>query len=261
MYPFMKTLLLSIVALFSIAITSMETAQAADQSFYQIKIYHLKTQAQEDLLDNYFKNAYLPALRRAGIKQIGVFKPNVKDTADVQIYVFIPFSKLDQLGKLGDALLSDKKYQADGKEYLDAEYNKAPYTRVESIILKAFAGMPQPGVPNLTAAKADRIYELRSYEAATEKLSKNKIKQFNEAGEITIFKNLNFNAVFYGEVISGPKMPNLMYMTTFNNKTEHDKLWVDFNKEYAPIRVLPEYQHNVSKNTITFLHPADYSDF
>jgi hypothetical protein len=34
-------------------------------------------------------------------------------------------------------------------------------------------------------------------------------------GEVPLFVRLGFNAVFYGEVIVGSHMPNLMYMTTF----------------------------------------------
>ena len=41
-------------------------------------------------------------------------------------------------------------------------------------------------------------------------------------GEIILFDRLDFNAVFYGEVISGSKMPNLMYMTTFDNQESRD---------------------------------------
>ena len=38
---------------------------------------------------------------------------------------------------------------------------------------------------------------------------------FNAGGEIDIFTKLNFNAVFYGDVIVGSHMPNLMYLTCF----------------------------------------------
>ncbi len=36
---------------------------------------------------------------------------------------------------------------------------------------------------------------------------------FNEGGEIELFKELNFNAAFYGEVITGSRMPNFYYLT------------------------------------------------
>ncbi|MEI9809692.1 MAG: hypothetical protein WDO16_18540 [Bacteroidota bacterium] len=51
------------------------------------------------------------------------------------------------------------------------------------------------------------MYELRSYESATEKIFKNKVQMFNEGDEIGLFKKLGFNAVFYSEVIAAAKCP------------------------------------------------------
>ncbi len=227
--------------------------------YYQIKIYHLKTKAQLQTVDRFLKDAYLPALHRAGINNIGVFKPIAKDTLEQLIYVFIPFKKMDVFLKLDNVLEHDQQYQADGEGYLNAAYDNPPYTRLESILLSAFKGMPEPRMPVLSSPKAERVYELRSYESATEKISLNKIGMFNDA-ELSIFNKLNFNAVFYGQVILGSHMPNLMYLTTFNNKDDRDKHWTSFGSEYKKISGLPQYQHNVSQNTTLFLYPVDYSD-
>ena len=48
-------------------------------------------------MDAYLKDAYLPALHRAGIPVVGVFKPVEADTAFGKlVYVFIPFKTVDQ---------------------------------------------------------------------------------------------------------------------------------------------------------------------
>lgn len=247
---------------FAIAIIALSANIFAAKAvfYYQIKVYHLKTTAQENTIDAYLKTAYLPALHRAGVKDIGVFKPIVQDTSEKLIYVFIPFKKLTDLDKIGMKISQDKQYAESGKSYLNVSYNDAPYTRIESILLKAFSAMPEYSLPKLTTPKNERVYELRSYEAATEKLSVNKIGMFNDY-EVEIFSKLDFNAVFYGQVISGSKMPNLMYLTTFNNKADREKHWAAFGPEYKKISGLPQYQHNVSKNITVFLYPADYSDF
>jgi hypothetical protein len=228
--------------------------------YYQIKIYHFKGKAQEERIDSFLQHAYLPAMRRAGLKELGVFKPISQDINDQLIYVFIPFRKLQQVESTRKVLENDKQYQQDGKDYLNALYNDPPYSRIESMLLKAFSSMPKPAIPSLNAPKNERFYELRSYESATENYALNKIKMFNVA-EVSIFQKLNFNAVFYGQVISGSKMPNLMYMTTFNNKTDRDKHWAAFTPEYSKIKSLPEYQNNVSKNVQIYLYPTDYSDY
>ncbi|WP_316829967.1 NIPSNAP family protein [Pedobacter aquatilis] len=250
-----KLLFLAIVLM----ATSSIAFAAKNQSYYQLKVYHLKTQAQETLLDAYLKDAFLPAVHRAGIKSIGVFKPIAKDTLEQLVYVFIPFKKMDDFLKLNETLAKDQQYLEAGAGYLKSEYNAAPYTRIESIILKAFSAMPEFAIPQLSTPKSERVYELRSYEAATENLSLNKIGMFNDH-EVAIFSKLNFNAVFYGQVISGSRMPNLMYLTTFNNKADRDKHWVAFGEDYKKISGLPQYQHNVSKNVTLFVYPTDYSD-
>jgi hypothetical protein len=256
--------LLFISASLAFALCMAFTLKAnAQQYYYRIRIYHYKTQAQEERLDKYFKNALLPALHRAHIAKVGVFKPVEQDTADRKVYVFVPFRNLDEFEHTRERVWSDKQYLTDGKDFIDAEYNDLLYTRIEVIELKAFPKWPAPTEPNLTANKADRVYELRSYESPSEKYNLNKVKMFNDGGETVLFKRLNFNAVFYAEVIAGSHMPNLMYMTTFENKADRDKHWETFSNdpEWKTLVAKPEYAHNVSKADITFLHPTEYSDY
>ena len=129
-------------------------------------------------------------------------------------------------------------------------------------MVKAFERMPWVAKPQLTGNRMDHIYELRSYEGHTEKIFQNKVDMFNAGGEVDLFKRLGFNAVFYSEVIAGATMPNLMYMTSFNNMKEREEHWKTFiaDPEWKTISGNPKYQHNVSKNTITFLRPTEYSD-
>ncbi len=233
------------------------------QEFYAIKIYQLKTAAQEERVNGYLQKAFLPALHRLGIPQVGVFTPVDNDTAAIRrIYVLIPFPAMEQFLRLPGLLEKDTQYLADGKDYLDAVYNDPPYLRVESILLQAFPEMPRLQAPSLQTARSERIYELRSYESPTEKLHYNKVQMFNRGGEVTLFKKLGFNAVFYASVLSGSHMPNLMYMTTFDNKASRDQHWKTFNDNpfWKQLYGSPEYQHNVSRADILFLHPADFSD-
>ncbi|GEP90161.1 NIPSNAP protein [Chitinophaga terrae (ex Kim and Jung 2007)] len=236
---------------------------AKDRQFYQIKIYHLKDAQQEQQLDRYLEKSYLPALHRMGIKQVGVFKPVTKDTADLRVYVMFPFQKLEQLAGLDNQFYQDAQFLKDGQSYINAAWNMPPYSRIESIILQAFPGMPAMATPALQGARAERVYELRSYESPSEKYHMNKVKMFNTGDEIGIFKRLGFNAVFYASVISGSRMPNLMYMTTFNNKADRDAHWKSFSDDpqWKQLSAKEEYSHNVSKADILFLQPTDYSDY
>jgi NIPSNAP len=239
-------------------------AQKEKREFYELKTYKLKDKTQEAQVDAFLKEAYLPALHRAGIKNIGVFKPLETDsTFGKRVVVLVPYHSLDQFSKIPDLLNTDKQFNLSGKEYLDAVYTTPPYDRIESVLLRAFTGMTQMEVPALTGPRAERIYELRSYESATEKIYRNKVQMFNQGDEVGLFKRLGFNAVFYADVISGNKMPNLMYMTTFANQTSHDEHWKAFVDDpyWKKLSAMPEYQHNVSKNTILLFRPTEYSDY
>ncbi|MGK2861096.1 MAG: NIPSNAP family protein [Chitinophagaceae bacterium] len=261
------TVILSRFLFIGIMIPSLVLANRgapAAREFYQLTVYHFSNSTQEKLIDDYLKNALIPALHKMNINRVGAFKPLSNDTAsDKRLYVLINFKSLDLVPKLSAKLKADKDYQAKGTGYLDAAYNAAPYTRMETILLQAFSHTPIMQLPSLKEPKSGRVYELRSYEGATEKIYENKVHMFNQGGEIDIFKKLNFNAVFYGDVLAGSKMPNLMYMTTFENMEDRDKHWKAFSADpdWKKLSAMPGYQNNVSHIDITLMRPTDYSDY
>lgn len=244
-------------------LTSHAATLPPQREFYEIRIYHVKDAAQEGIVDRYLSKAFIPALHKKGISKVGVFKPVGNDTAaDRRIYVLVPHRTLEGALQLPKQLETDAAHAAAGAEYLNAAYDGPPYTRMETILLQAFTGQPQLQLSGVTGPKQDRVYELRSYEGHTEKIYRNKVQMFNKGDEVSIFKRLGFNAVFYAEVISGSRMPNLMYMTTFENQASRDEHWKAFGSDPAwkKLSAMPEYQHNVSRSEITFLYPAEYSD-
>jgi hypothetical protein len=243
---------------------SWKSSPRDQREFYQLTVYHFKEPSQEKMIDGYLQGALLPALHKMNIKNIGVFKDRTNDTlADKKVYVLIPVKTLEEIMKLKSRLNVNKEYQAAGAEYHNAIYTSPPYSRMETILLHAFSMAPQLQVPKLSGARKDRVYELRSYESATEKTFRNKLHMFNEGDEIGLFKRLNFNASFYGEVIAGDKMPNLMYMTCHESKTTRDANWKNFGSDpfWKKLSAMPEYQHNVSHIDISFLYPTEYSDY
>lgn len=245
------------------AVSEIQSMKAV-REFYQIKTYIFKTEQQQQATDLYLKEAYLPGLKKLGIKNIGVFKlkPSAKDTIKKTI-VLIPFSSMKEFLKLDEKLAKDKTYLVAGASYLNASYKQPPYLRMESIILQAFSDHPFLIKPTLNTDRNNRVYELRSYESATEAIYNNKVDMFNAGGEIKLFNRLAFNAVFYGEVISGDKMPNLMYMTTFADQESREAHWKNFvdSPEWKELTAMEKYKNNISHIDITFLYPTDYSDY
>ena len=86
---------------------------------------------------------------------------------------------------------------------------------------------------------------------------------FNAGGEVELFESLDFNAVFYAEVISGDSMPNLMYMTTFPDIKTRDAKWEAFfgSDKWGVLKNEPKYQNNMNKADKLLLYPTEYSDY
>jgi len=237
--------------------------QATDGDYYQIKIYSIETEQQELRMDNFLKEAYLPALHRAGIKHVGVFKPvDDEEKAGKLIYVLIPLNSIAQIETLDAVLNTDKKFLKLGEDYVNAEHDNPPYSRIQSIILKAFSSFPEYGVPDHDSNVSERIYELRSYQASTERLYQKKVEMFNEGKESKLFVDLGFQPIFFGEVLSGSTMPNLMYLITYKNKESQQKHWDSFvnSPEWTVLKSDEQYKNTVSKIVKILLHPTVYSD-
>ena len=259
-----KTLLTSLILLLFPTSAFINAKAPAKQMYYEIKIYRISQASQGTTIDKYLKDAFIPAMHRAGVYNIGVFKPIEADTAYGKlIYVFIPYKTADQYFKIIGVLDKDQVYQQAGKEFLDAPVTTPPFTRYESVFMKAFAFMPQLKVFKYDTPPAQRIYELRSYESATEAKALKKIHMFNEGGEIAIFEKVGSNAVFYGQVLFGSQKPRLMYLTTYADMKSHDEHWAAFRNspEWKALSSKEEYKSTTSKTKAFLCHPTDYSDF
>ncbi len=232
--------------------------------FYQLKIYTFDSLSQQLQTDAFLKDAFVPAVKRAGITSVGVFKSRLTETDSVlKTYLLLPFSDWNNVQNLEGNLQQDSLYLMDGNSYINTAHDQPTYQRIESILLRSFELFPKLKPTTVEGVRSERIYELRSYESPTEAYYQRKLAMFNEGGEIALFDRLNFNAVFYGDVISGPAMPNLMYMTSFPNQVVRDSLWVEFvnSPEWIGMKDLPPYLNTVSKMDIAFLYPTDYSDY
>lgn len=244
----MKNLKLLIFLSFTICAIITAKAQAPAKAYgdyYQITVYHTNSRAQLDSVSAYLQTTKVPQWHQAGFNTVGVFFPLTNDTAaDKRIVVWIPLKTLTQLHKV------------------EPDAGAPKYQRMENIILTAFEKAPHYQLPKLNGQREGHIFELRSYESPTEERYLSKVKMFNAGGEVPLFARLGFNAVFYAHVLAGSRMPNLMYMTSFDNQTTHDAHWKAFSDdaEWKKLSGSAEYQKNVNKHDIILMHPAEYSD-
>ncbi|HVN58682.1 MAG TPA: NIPSNAP family protein [Bacteroidales bacterium] len=254
-----------IITISMVALTAVRALGVPSvREYYELRIYHLKTRAQEERVDTYLRDVYIPAMHRAGILRVGVFKPAEPDTTAGRIvYLLLPFRTIDQYAHLADILQNDKLFLEASKLFVNAPFDDPPYERMETIIMKSFSDMPESYSPKFSTPPGSRIYELRAYESATEEKAVKKMEMFNQGGEIKLFRKLDFNLVFVGEVLAGSIRPNLMYMTSFADTTANRLHWKTFvdSPEWKSLSGMEEYKNTVSRIHKYFLHPAGYSEY
>src|SRR3954454_7003690 len=258
---FVKASLLSgaIPAVAQAAFASSTSAQKATREYYELRVYTLKDATQQQIVEDYYQRAAIPAYNRIGSKNVGVFT-EMKPEGQTKLYVVIPYQSIEDFSSAKGKLINDKTYMEAANAYLNAPATAPAYDRIESSLLYAFAGMPAMAFP--TAGKP-RIFELRRYESPTEAAGLKKIEMFNEGGEMEIFKNKGLRAVFFGQSLIGSNQPNLTYMLTFDDMANHDKAWGTFGSspEWNKLKSVPEYADAklISKITAIFLQPTSFS--
>src|SRR5215203_4019646 len=112
----------SLLLSFLTSIIPAETKAGAKKSreeFYELRVYNIKNDAQEKIIDNYFQAAAIPALNKLGSKNVGIFK-ELKPEGQTKIFVLIPFATLDDFLKVDEKLFKDAVYQQSGAAYLTA---------------------------------------------------------------------------------------------------------------------------------------------
>jgi len=236
--------------------SGMAYGSSAGRDIYELRKYTIEKQAQKDGFDAFIAEAGIPALNRIGINPVGVFEPE----EDINpVYVLLRHASMDSIATATQKLLADQEYLAKGARFLNAPAIDPAYARVESSILLAFTGMPQVEKP---VTSAGRVVQLRIYESPSVKTGQKKIEMFNRS-EIDIFRKTGLHPVFFGETLTGVKMPNLTYMLMFQDREEQKANWRKFGShpEWKKLCAMPEYADKKILCNITNLNlkPAKYS--
>ncbi len=235
---------------------AQETQKKDERDYYELRKFHIETQEQKKLFDSFMRDAAIAAYNRIEINPVGVFYP-MGDLGP--IYVLLRYKSLESFATATQRLLADKEFLQKGAAFLDAPASSPAYQRIESSLMAAFASMPRLETP---VSEAGRIFQLRIYESASVKAGQKKIEMFN-TGEVKIFRKTGLHPVFFGENLTGAKMPNLTYMLVFRNMDESRQSWGRFagDPEWKELRAVPEYadERIVSNITNIFLRPAEYS--
>lgn len=230
------------------------------KQYVELRYYHLKSAEAAKEVDDYLVNALLPALNRAGSKNVGILKPEDTESEPLRLVV-IPHNKVEDFAKLNAKLGKDDSYQSAAKSYLSHTKKTTPLKRIRSELLYSFDCWPALKVPK-EADDAGRIFELRVYESSTQHFGDLKVEMFN-AGEVPIFLDSGIMPVFMGQAIAGDKLPNLTYMTVYKDQATKEKGWKNFvsHPDWKVLSKVPKYKGTVSKIHKLNLVPVKGSQF
>ena len=137
-------------------------ADADQPQYYEVRIYSTPSEAQQHRVNDYWRNAAIPAYNRMGIRPVGVFTEQ-EASATNKVYVLIPCDSLEIFGAIPAKLAADAEYQQAAAEFLGATKTNAAYERIESTLLVAFDGMKQlvraAGGPAARGFRTAHLYE------------------------------------------------------------------------------------------------------
>lgn len=235
-------------------------AFSQDQEYYELRVFRNADAGKQAGVLSYVEDALVPALNRLGSRTVGVFTPAPTESGEASgdVYVLIPYASLQKFEALRPALQADEEYLKAAAGFMSASKKDPAYIRIESRLMKAFAGLPKLQVPSKESE--DRILELRIYESRTQDHARLKVEMFNE-GEIQIMKDVKLAPVFFGETLISSDLPNLTYMLSADNPEVHKEHFQGFLKhpEWDRMKKLQKYKGTVSKIHSVMLLPAGCS--
>lgn len=235
---------------------------ATGKQLLEMRTYHFKSPAKQQAFEEFLARAAIPALNRAGVRPVGVFKilpddnPRLDaDATSPRLHILLPHDSPESCILLTERLASDPTFVEAGREILECPKSDPAYERYESSLMLAFDGVPKVEVPTMASS---RLLQLRIYESHSPDRALMKIHMFNEGGEIAIFRRCGMNPVFFGQSLVGSRLPNLTYMLSFEDKEAQDKGWGRFRDDPAwlALRQDETYKDAVSNITNFILRPA-----
>jgi hypothetical protein len=225
-----------------------------EKDIYELKIYQLSGGGGVNHLRRYYTDAVIPFLSRRGAK-VGAFSEYGKEEPP-RIYILHAYNSASDYWNAIQEMKTDRSFLEASKTYSDLPASQPVFERYETILMEAFAGIPQLKMPD----KNRGLVELRIYESYNEDALHRKVKMFDDE-ELPLFEKVGLHPMFFGEIVAGGYMPALAYMLWFIDMQQRDANWEKFrvSDEWNTMRVKEEYADTVSKVRKIFLTPMDFS--
>jgi hypothetical protein len=243
------------------AARSQTGAGGKGRQYYELRKYLLRRDAQVQATTKYLSEALVPALNRMGIGPVGAFNLDIGPETPT-VYLLLPSENLETLVGAGLRLREDATFLAAAEGFWNAPDTNPPFQRVESTLLIAFEKWPQLVVPPPTATRGQRVFQLRSYESASDRDHVRKVEMF-QSGEFEAFERAGFWRVFFGDALIGERLPHLTYMLSFPDLEHMNAMWDVFRNDpgWKKLQADPRFSYDQLVVNITnlVLSPTAYS--
>ncbi|MDR1499932.1 MAG: NIPSNAP family protein [Tannerellaceae bacterium] len=223
------------------------------KEIYEWRIYTLN-EGKAVAFDAFMGGTLIPAYNRLQIT-VGAFAPYKPSDKTQRFYLF-KHPDLTAYHEAKASIWQDKVFREAAQPFYDETAVSPAYSVYDLYLCEAFDRVPRLIAPS----DKHTVFEFRNYRSPNEEANQRKIDMFN-VDEIPVFDATGISSVCYGEVLSGPRMPSLIYLTSYDNEPARDAAWGRFSAhpDWARIRSLPQYAHTATDNVNVLLSPLPYS--
>lgn len=243
------------IALFCLVCFPMTmSVRAEEKQVLELRTYTLVDAAAEEKLDAYLADALIPALTELGMGPIGAFDQESDDADKIEVLLLIPGPSVEAVTGAAAKLALQPSFQQAAQKYWATPAANPIVKRIKSELLLSFDCWPRVAVPSQKQSGDSRLFELRVYESPTEKFGNLKVEMFN-SGEVPIFLDCGVAPVFMGQALIGDRLPNLTYMTVYDNDEARQQAWANFrvHPDWKVLSRVEKYRGTVSK-----IHKSDW---
>jgi hypothetical protein len=197
---------------------SIDPSAESGHEIYELRTYQMAWGGNSSALMSFLKDVESPYLKSQGANHFMIFN----ETGQSQPTNMWVLSSFPDFASYQQAFTnrSDDNYLAKAASYANAGKT---YDRISSSLLYAFDGLKQMKTPIKDAS----LFELRIYEGVNEDAVRRKTKMFNDE-ELELFYKVDLNPIFFGNMLSGPYVPSLVYMLNYRDMDHREKAWKDF---------------------------------
>ena len=225
--------------------------------YYEFRFYRLTQGERPQRMNQFASQRLLPLLQKHKFGPSGFFNVLMGEHSP-SLVGLLSYSSLAEREELWSKLGRDAEWHKAVTEFEAPP--EPPFLGADSFLLRATSYSP-----DLAASAPEqkpRLFELRIYQSPTERQLVALHERFG-GPEIKIFHRVGIHPNRYGEMVVGPGMPNLVYLTPFENLAEREKAWAAFaaDKEWQQVSADSiKRGGNIVRNiSITMLRGLPYS--